>query len=207
MRARKLKKKSKEYFNDIAENQEIIEEPVLCYDIVMKKLHKAGTFRSLMDISCGTGEMLKLLSERYGDRLELHGVDFSEKSIAAARKKLPDTVRLQIGDVDALPMADACVDVALNMHSFHHYPHPVHALKEIRRILKDDGYFFLVENNFKGLRRHYINFGIKLHGHFQGDIKMYSRKELNKMLKKSGFKIMSREEIADHSVLYICRKG
>lgn len=207
MKANTLKKKSKRYFDSIAENQEIIEEPALCYDIVLRKLEKAESIGALADISCGTGEMLRRVFDRCGEETELYGVDLSEKSIASARRKLPGNVNLQAGDVDDLPLQDECVDVALNMHSFHHYPYPIHALEEIRRILKSSGTFYLVENNYKGLRRRYINFRIKTMGHFQGDIKMYSRRELDTMLLKSGFTIIDREEIADHSVLYTCRKG
>ncbi len=207
MKADKLKNNSEKYFDSVAEKQVIIEEPALCYDIVIQILKEACSFRSLADISCGTGEMLRKLAEQYGEELALYGVDLSEKSIAVARRKVPDNVNLQTGDVEHLPLKNGCVDVVLNMHSFHHYPHPVNALKEFGRILKSGGTFYLVENNYKGFERHIINFRIKMMRHFQGDIKMFSRKELTGLLRENGFVIISVEEIADHSILFICRKG
>ena len=207
MKANKLKERSRNYFNNLAEKHEVIPEPILCYAIVMDYLKKNCTFSSLADISCGTGEMLKRLSDYYGDALKLYGVDLSEKAIARAQRSLKDKADLQVGDVDDLPLDDACADVVLNMHSFHHYPHPVHSLKEIRRILSDRGSLIMVENNYGNLKRIRINLHIARHRHRQGDIKMYSRKQLEALIKEAGFKVFYREEIADHSVLYVCRKG
>lgn len=200
-----IKQNSIEYFDSIAKRNKTIPEPVRCYEAVLEEL-ASHDFTVLADIGCGTGEMLKRIREQYGEGKLLLGVDISPKSIEVAETALRDKAKLVVGDVDDLPLEDRSVDVALNMHSFHHYPHPARSLKEMRRVLKYGGYLLMVENDYplfkrlKGNIRHIVTM------HIQGDVKMYSVKELVRMIQKAGLRVEASKPIAKHSRLYICRK-
>jgi SAM-dependent methyltransferase len=43
------------------------------------------------------------------------------------------------GDVERLPFADGSFDVVTTRYSAHHWPHPVNALREFRRVLRPSG--------------------------------------------------------------------
>lgn len=204
MKEDKLKQTSKTYFDRVASDDFVIPEPVLCYAEVMRLL-KEKPFESLADISCGTGNMLKEIIDTFGTEKTLYGVDLSPKSAEKAREKTSGHAEIIVGDVDNIPMDRSKVDIALNMHSFHHYPNPLLALREINRILKPGGRLILVENDYPTAQRIKINLTQFFNGYKNGDIKMYSDGELRKLLESADFEILNRESIADHSQMFVCR--
>ena len=205
MDADRIKENSIKYFDAIASENRVIREPVLCYEAVMEEL-KSFKFTDLADIGCGTGEMLKRIRSGYGDEKTLYGVDISPKSIETAREALGDETVLLTGDVDDLPLEDGSVDIVLNMHSFHHYPHPQKSLSEMIRVLRYGGYLLMVENDYPFCRRMKGNIYHIVRRHHQGDVRMYSVKALTGMIRKAGFIVESSRPMADHSRLFICRK-
>ena len=64
----------------------------------------------LLDVGCGTGLLLARLVGRspFG---ELTGVDLSPGMVAQARRRLPGSVRLLVGDAGALPFPPGSFDV------------------------------------------------------------------------------------------------
>lgn len=205
MDADRIKENSIRYFDAVASENLVIREPVLCYEAVMEELNHFK-FTVLADIGCGTGEMLKRIRDKYGKEKTLLGVDISPKSIEAARAALGDDTELLTGDVDDLPIEDGSVDIVLNMHSFHHYPHPQKSLNEMGRVLRYGGYLLMVENDYSFCRRMKGNFYHIVRRHHQGDVRMYSVKSLTRMIRKAGFIVETTKPMADHSRLFICRK-
>jgi SAM-dependent methyltransferase len=62
----------------------------------------------------------------------------SESQLARARAADPEhPERYLVGAAEALPLADASVDVALLMRSLHHAPSPDAALAELRRVVRE----------------------------------------------------------------------
>ena len=94
-------------------------------------------FDSLLDIGCGTGNLLSLISERYD--AEIAGVDLTPKMLNIARIKIGDKADLKLGDSEYLPFDNDKFDMVICTDSFHHYPHPENVLKEINRVLKPGG--------------------------------------------------------------------
>ena len=77
------------------------------YPILLEKLSHIP-FQSALDLGCGTGEMLKLILQKDTHK-ELCGIDLSEKMLVVARSKLPEQVKLILGDSESLPFSDnAC---------------------------------------------------------------------------------------------------
>lgn len=105
--------------------------------------HVSGSpVQSIVDLGCGTG--------RYTEALALHfdadviGVDPSEKMLAEALKKLTNPrVRYERAPAEALPFAEASVDLVFISMVFHHFASPYGAAAECRRVLRDGGSVFL----------------------------------------------------------------
>ncbi len=202
----RLKQKSEAYFDSVALNNELISEPALCYGHVLERLRDlpGGT---LADLGCGTGEMLRRILEEFGGRFRLLGLDLSSESLKKAALLCGDRVTFMKGDVEALPYPDGSVDVLLCMHSFHHYPHPRLALREMYRVLAPGGRLILVENLHPPLRRIRKNLRLLLRRHPFGDIWMYSAAVLEYLVRRAGFRVQTHFPIADHSQLLDCRKS
>ena len=201
-----LKRKSEAYFDSVALNNELISEPALCYGQVLDLLREVpgGT---LADLGCGTGEMLQRILREFGDRFRLLGLDLSSESLKKAALLCGDRVTFTKGDVEALPYPDGSVYVLLCMHSFHHYPHPRLALREMYRVLAPGGRLILVENLHPPLRRIRKNLHLVLRRHPFGDIWMYPAFMLEYLVRRAGFRVQIHRPIADHSQLLDCRKS
>ena len=79
------------------------------YPVLLEKLSHIP-FQSALDLGCGTGEMLKLILQEDTHK-ELCGIDLSEKMLAVAKSKLPEQVKLILGDSESLPFSDNAFDV------------------------------------------------------------------------------------------------
>jgi SAM-dependent methyltransferase/DNA-binding HxlR family transcriptional regulator len=96
------------------------------------------------DLGCGTGALLPLLAQ--GAAL-VYGVDREEAmlEVAAARSAdLPNVILLN-GKLDALPLPDAAVDVALCQLVLHHVRELQPVYREASRILAESGRFVVVD--------------------------------------------------------------
>ena len=162
------------------------------YPVLLEKLSRIP-FQSALDLGCGTGEMLKLiLQEDVGKKL--YGIDLSEKMLHVAKSKLPEQVKLLLGDSEALPFPDNTFDVVYCNDSFHHYPAPMNVLREVHRVLKPGGTFLMGDCWQPLVGRIIMNFYMR-HSK-EGDVKIYSEAEIVSMLSKY-FRNVSWEQIGN----------
>lgn len=106
------------------------------------------TFR-LLDVGCGTGTLVNLLSGDPAAEL-LVGLDYSPAMAAHAAAKIAESphaakLRVVVGDAEHLPLADASFDVLTCCHSFHHYPHQAAVVADFHRVLRPGGLLLLVD--------------------------------------------------------------
>ncbi len=98
----------------------------------------------LGDLGCGTGETSAALAPFVQ---QVIAVDASAQMLQAARRRLQSysNVELRRGDLEALPIDDARLDVATLMLVLHYVPEPGRAMSEVVRVLKPGGRFLLVD--------------------------------------------------------------
>jgi len=97
-------------------------------------LASLGRSTSVLDVPCGTGRMTTFLS---CGRTYL-GVDLSQAMLREAASRAPDA-RYAAGDLTRLPLADACVDVAVCVRLMHLVRDPalrIAFLKELARVAR-----------------------------------------------------------------------
>jgi len=99
--------------------------------------------QSLLDIGCGTGEVLYQLHRKFGEAALLHGIEPSDDMLKVARNKLrrAKNVQLEFGIGEQLQFPDASFDWIVSSLTFHHVPLEVkHAtIRESYRVLKPGG--------------------------------------------------------------------
>jgi ubiquinone/menaquinone biosynthesis C-methylase UbiE len=139
---------------------------------------------SLLDVGCGTGALLEAVHARL-QKTRLLGVDLSPQMVAHARARLGERADVMIADAEALPLPDGAVDAVVCVDSFHHYPHPDVALAEIRRVLRPEGLLVLAEWRVPAPLRGMMN--SLLHRLPEGDVRVYSRRELCELAGVAGF--------------------
>lgn len=96
------------------------------------------------DLGCGTGQVSELLAPHVA---KVIAVDGSTDMVQAARRRLKGATHVDIrrGDMEALPIDDGQLDVAVLTLVLHHVPEPVRALTEVNRVLKPGGRVLIVD--------------------------------------------------------------
>jgi ubiquinone/menaquinone biosynthesis C-methylase UbiE len=100
--------------------------------------------RRLIDIGCGTGQLLAAAGQRFPDA-QLVGVDLSKRmlSIAASAGRDQRSACLVQARAERLPFADAVFDVAAATLTYRHWSDQHAGVAEIGRVLSDGGIFGL----------------------------------------------------------------
>ncbi|MBU3090749.1 class I SAM-dependent methyltransferase [Clostridium sp. CF011] len=140
--------------------------------------------KKLLDVGCGTGNVLMKLVEN--SNIELYGLDISEKMIDMAKKNLGNSADLKVSDSECMPWKNNTFDVIVCNASFHHYPNPDKTLLEMKRILKSNGTLIIGDPTAPVVIRQVLNLYYKRSD--TGDYKIYSKKEIEDLLIKTGFK-------------------
>ena len=134
----------------------------------------------IADLGAGEGAFSLLLAQR---AQQVIAVDNSDKMVelgsALARKQGVPALEYRKGDLEAVPIVDGSVDLALFSQSLHHALHPERAVAEAWRILKPGGrvaILDLVQHRFAEARELYADVWLG-----------FSEVELELMLGKAGF--------------------
>lgn len=91
---------------------------------------------TILDAGCGTGSLTFTLAQRAKD-LRIHGIDFSPAYIEhATRLNRSSTISLSVGDICALPFADASFDRVLSLLVLHFVPDSSRAVAELKRVAR-----------------------------------------------------------------------
>ena len=92
---------------------------------------------AVLEIGCGTGDLLEELSLR---GCQVHGVDINPASVQACRERgLPATQ----GELDTLTFPPGSFDTVILWHALEHLPSPRGALTKIRQLLRPGGRLFI----------------------------------------------------------------
>jgi len=110
---------------------------------VLNLVAARGTPEVIVDVGCGTGRLLRRAATRWPDA-ERIGVDAASGMIAIARQATPGAKFYQ-GAAESLPLPDASADVVLSTISFHHWPDQLQGVREVSRVLRPGGLFFLAD--------------------------------------------------------------
>lgn len=107
--------------------------------------------RTILDLCCGTGDLILTIHERGGDGICSVGVDFADAMIEKANLRSGKSARLVIADAGQLPFGNDSFDCVATGFSFRNllYKNPglQGYLAEVLRILKQDGRFLILETS------------------------------------------------------------
>lgn len=113
---------------------------------------------NVLEIGCGTGELWKECASRIPENWALTLTDISDGMLDAAWRNL---IRIHRGikfervDSQSIPYADKTFDVVIANYMLYHVPDRRETLKEIRRVLKDNGVLFAATAGENHLREIY----------------------------------------------------
>ncbi|MFB9443263.1 methyltransferase domain-containing protein [Dactylosporangium vinaceum] len=109
--------------------------------------------QAVADIGCGPGTDLARLADAVTAAGSVVGIDREPRMLAEAGRRLAarPNVELRLGDVHALPLADASVDRAKADRVLQHVDDPASAVAEAFRVLRPGGLFGAAEPDWDTL--------------------------------------------------------
>lgn len=117
----------------------------------------SGGAVTALDVGCGIGALPYALARRNPNATVI-GVDFSEESIAQAKRhyepRAPN-LSFHVGGVDELSRNFRDIDMITCVGALHHFPDVNSALHQIMRTLADRGAFFLSDLNRENIHAYF----------------------------------------------------
>lgn len=89
---------------------------------------------TVLDVATGTGAVAAELVRGFG--CWVVGLDQSPEMLAAARRRVPDRVRLVLGDAERLPFPDASFDGLTVTYLLRYVDDPAETLRELARVVR-----------------------------------------------------------------------
>ncbi|MEQ1643024.1 MAG: class I SAM-dependent methyltransferase [Pyrinomonadaceae bacterium] len=141
---------------------------------ICSRLKTKGSKLQILDVGCGTGANIEMLSQ-YG---EAEGVDVSDDALEFCRRK---GLKVQKGLAETLPYADESFDLTTALDVVEHLDDDIAGLKEMFRVTKRGGYSLIFVPAFMWL------WGV------QDDISnhriRYTKTQIVERLKTAGYEI------------------
>ena len=176
------------------------------YPPILEELKKYS-FQNLLDVGCGTGPMIELLTKEYPDR-RYTGLDLTPKMIETANAKNLKNANFVVGDSENLPFSDGSFDAVICANSFHHYPNPQKFFDSAARVLAPGGIFILRDytslDMIVWLMNHVEMPIANLVGH--GDVRCYTTKQVQAFCDAAGLKIEKLEKQKKFRLHLVARK-
>lgn len=159
-----LSEKSKNYYeeNDIYEIFSIAEDyPNKIYECLLPQIKN----KIVLDLGCGTG---KFMQKFYDKATKYYGLDLSDQQLNIAKRKVDsNSVEFICCSAENIPLQDNSVDIIIAtwvLGTILELDRRNKVLAEMRRVLKDNGSIYLVENDtggeFEKIRNRYPNIQI-----------------------------------------------
>jgi demethylmenaquinone methyltransferase / 2-methoxy-6-polyprenyl-1,4-benzoquinol methylase len=102
-----------------------------------------GSGQTVLDVATGTGAVALELIRATG--CSVVGLDQSREMLAEARRRLPASVELVVGDAERLPFGDASFDALTVTYLLRYVDDPPATLRELARVVRRGGTIALLE--------------------------------------------------------------
>lgn len=146
------------------------------------------TMGPILDIGCHGGLFTKKVISRVGSK-QIYGIDISHQAINLAKKRIPYG-HFQIVDAHKLPFQSNFFDAIFCLEVLEHVDDPITVIKEIKRVLKKDGYAILLVPTESLLFKIVWFLWTLYYSHWRhAHVQSFDNSKLDDLVKKLGFKI------------------
>jgi 2-polyprenyl-3-methyl-5-hydroxy-6-metoxy-1,4-benzoquinol methylase len=101
--------------------------------------------KDVLDVASGTGYGSQMLAE---SAKSVKGLDYSQDAVNYSSEKYPaKNLEYICGNAEKMPFKDNQFDVVVSLETIEHLPRPDVFIKEVKRVLKDNGIFIVSTPN------------------------------------------------------------
>jgi ArsR family transcriptional regulator len=137
--------KSEEFFASAAGQWDLLREELFGASFHLHALLALlDDHAAVGDLGCGTGKLTEVVAPHVR---QVIAVDGSSEMLQAARRRLQgrDNVEFRVGTLEALPIDNSQLDIAMLALVLHHVPDPAAALAECARVLRKRGRVLIID--------------------------------------------------------------
>ena len=114
----------------------------------------------ILDIGCGTGQLIKEISDKY-KMVNYLGIDVSENMIDIAKKNNKgNNIKFKISSIETFDTVDR-YDIIICTHAFPYFPNKEDMIKKISELCNKKGQVIIVNSSTNSLKDLIINFFLK----------------------------------------------
>lgn len=127
--------------------------------IVLPLLEKNKELK-ILDIGCGTGQLIKEISDKY-KMVNYLGIDVAENMIDIAKKNNKGkNIKFKISSIETFDTVDR-YDIIICTHAFPYFPNKEDMIKKIAGLCNKKGQVIIVNSSTNSLKDLIINFFLK----------------------------------------------
>jgi ubiquinone/menaquinone biosynthesis C-methylase UbiE len=128
---------------ELQSEDEFYRYPIQLYHHVASAIELAGL--DVLEVGSGRGGGSDFV-KRYLHPRSMVGMDLSKNAVNCASKTYNvEGLSFRAGDAEHLPFLDSCFDAVINIESSHCYPSVETFLREVKRVLRNGGYFLYAD--------------------------------------------------------------
>lgn len=166
------------------------------FDSYLKKITKIESLKNkkLLDVGCATGYLLEKAKQLGA---EVHGVEYSRFASREAQKKFPNKVFS--GFLEQANYKRSFFDVITLIDVIEHVENPIKQMREVKRILKQNGLIIVVTPNLESLWSKLLK--NKWTNLKEEHIFYFTPSSLQLLIKKSGFEVLFESVVTKYLTL------
>ena len=160
--------------------------------IVLPLLEKNNELK-ILDIGCGTGQLIKEISDYY-NKVNYLGIDVAENMIEVAKKNNKGkNVKFKTSSIESFESNDK-YDIIICTHAFPYFPNKQEMIKKMAGLCNKKGQVIIVNSSTNSLKDLIINFFLKA---TTSKAKYLSIDEMKKLFKSAKLKVKKIEVIRE----------
>jgi len=160
--------------------------------IVLPLLEKNNELK-ILDIGCGTGQLIKEISDHY-NKVNYLGIDVAENMIEVAKKNNKGkNVKFKTSSIESFESNDK-YDIIICTHAFPYFPNKQEMINKMAGLCNKKGQVIIVNSSTNSLKDLIINFFLKA---TTSKAKYLSIDEMKKLFKSAKLKVKKIEVIRE----------
>lgn len=160
--------------------------------IVLPLLEKNQELK-ILDIGCGTGQLIKEISDQY-NKVNYLGIDVAENMIEVAKKNNKGkNVKFKTSSIESFESNEK-YDIIICTHAFPYFPNKQEMIKKMAGLCNKKGQVIIVNSSTNSLKDLIVNFFLKA---TTSKAKYLSIDEMKKLFKSAKLKVKKIEIIRE----------
>ena len=193
-----MREKNRNHFNAIWQRKLEDQSTMGTSAVLNRRVEKASKVLSggsrLLDIGCGSGELLLSVQKRYN---EVYGIDIAEAALNSARKSGINVQAVDLNRED-LPFADQYFDTLTILSTLQYFQDLYFVLGECHRVLSASGVLLLSVPNMRSFWRvgrllikgSFPRVSLDQEGYDGGTLHYFAYANLKDLLQETGFEVL-----------------